>query len=131
MRPSIVLSGQRDWTVLLGAVIEGGDRFFSRFEEYVSVTFAKHLFLTLFKEFEYDQTIVLDRTLSFQALAVMDLAARNDLTFVTLPAYSSERNPVEENWRQLQAVLSTFFFFESLDDFMTASDTAVDQITVP
>ncbi|MDB9235964.1 transposase, partial [Halorubrum ezzemoulense] len=37
----------------------------------------------------------------FQASAVTDLAARDDLAFVTLPSYSPELNPVEECWRQL------------------------------
>lgn len=35
-RPAVELSGQRDWTCLLGAITEDGDRFFSRFEEYVT-----------------------------------------------------------------------------------------------
>ncbi len=30
------LPGQRDWTCLLGAITESGDRFSSRFEEYVT-----------------------------------------------------------------------------------------------
>jgi hypothetical protein len=34
-RPSVTLSGQRDWRCLLGAMTEVGDRFFSLFEEYV------------------------------------------------------------------------------------------------
>jgi hypothetical protein len=38
-RPSVKHSGQRDWTCLLGVITENGERFFSRFEEYVT---AKH-----------------------------------------------------------------------------------------
>jgi hypothetical protein len=37
-RPSVKLSGQLDWTCLLGAITEDGDRFFARFEEYVTIT---------------------------------------------------------------------------------------------
>jgi len=32
----IDLSSQRDWTCLLGAITENGDRFFSRFTEYIT-----------------------------------------------------------------------------------------------
>jgi hypothetical protein len=39
-RPSVELSGQRDWTCLLGAITEDGDRFFSRFTEYVTADHA-------------------------------------------------------------------------------------------
>jgi hypothetical protein len=40
-RPSIELSGQRDWTCLLGAITEDGECFFSRFTEYVTADHAK------------------------------------------------------------------------------------------
>ncbi|MFD1562873.1 IS630 family transposase [Haloarchaeobius amylolyticus] len=129
-RPSVELSGQRDWTCLLGAITEDGDRFFSRFEEYVTADHAKHFILALCKEFEDDLIIVLDGAPYFRASAVTDLAARDDLAFVTLPAYSPELNPVEECWRQLQAALSNRFF-GSLDDLTTAIDTAINRISVP
>ncbi|TMT81676.1 IS630 family transposase [Haloterrigena sp. H1] len=129
-RPSVELSGQRDWTCLLGAITEDGDRFFSRFEEYVTADHVKHFILALCKEFEDDLIIVLDGAPYFRASAVTDLAARDDLAFVTLPAYSPELNPVEECWRQLQAALSNRFF-GSLDDLTTAIDTAIDRISVP
>ena len=51
--------------------------------------------------------IVLDRAPYFQASAVTDLAAHDDLAFVTLPSYPPELNPVEECWRQLQNALAT------------------------
>jgi len=129
-RPSVELSGQRDWTCLLGAITEDGDRFFSRFEEYVTAAHAKHFILALCKEFEDDLIIVLDGAPYFRASAVTDLAARDDLAFVTLPAYSPELNPVEECWRQLQAALSNRFF-DSLSELTTAIDTAIDRISVP
>ena len=90
----------------------------------------KHFILSLCKEFEDGLLIVLDGAPYFQASAVTDLAARDDLVFVTLPAYSPELNPVEECWRQLQAALSNRFF-ESLDDLTTAIDTALDQLSIP
>ncbi len=61
----------------------------------------------------------------FLASAVTDLAARDDLVFVTLPAYSPELNPVEECWRQFQAALSNRFF-----DSLTDLTTAIDQLSV-
>jgi hypothetical protein len=129
-RPAVELSGQRDWRCLLGAITENGDRFFSRFEEYVTEDHAKYFILALCKEFEDDLFIVFDGAPYFQASAVMGLAARDDLAFVTLPAYSPELNPVEECWRQLQNALSNRFF-DSLDELTTAIDTALDQISLP
>ena len=41
-RPTVELSGQRDWTCLLGAITEDGDRFLSQFEEYVTADHAQH-----------------------------------------------------------------------------------------
>ncbi len=46
-RPSVELSGQRDWTCLLGAITEDGDRFVSRFTEYITADHAKHFILSL------------------------------------------------------------------------------------
>jgi hypothetical protein len=129
-RPSVELSSQRDWTRLLGAITENGDRFCSRFTEYVTADHAKHFIVVLCNEFEDDLIVVLDGAPYFQASAVTDLAARDDLAFVTLPSYSPELNPVEECWRQLQAALSNRFF-DSLDELTTAIDTALDQLSVP
>ncbi|AHG01872.1 hypothetical protein HALLA_00845 (plasmid) [Halostagnicola larsenii XH-48] len=82
------------------------------------------------KRIEDDLLIVLDGAPYFQASAVTDLAARDDLDFVTLPAYSPELNPVEECWRQLQVALSNRFF-ESLDDLTMAIDSVLDQLSIP
>ena len=128
-RPSVELSGQRDWTCLLGAITEDGDRFFSRFTEYVTAEHAKHFILALCEEFEEDLLVVLDGASYFQS-AVTDLTDRDGLDFVTLPPYSPELNPVEECWRQLQAALSNRFF-DSLDELTTAIDTALDQLSIP
>jgi len=114
----------------LGAITEDGDRFFSRFEEYVTADHAKHFILAVCNEFEDDLIVVLDGAPYFQASAVTDLAARDDLAFVMLPAYSLELNPVEECWRQLQASLS-YRFFDSLDELTTAIDTALDKLSIP
>ena len=65
-RPSVELSGQRDWTCLLGAITEDGERFFSRFTEYVTADHAKHFILALCEEFEEDLIIVLDGAPYFQ-----------------------------------------------------------------
>jgi len=129
-RPSVELSGQRDWTCLLGAITEDGDRFFSRFTEYVTAEHAKHFILALCEEFEDDLIVVLDGAPYFQASAVTDLAARDDLAFVTLPAYSPELNPVEECWRQLQNALSNRFF-DSLTELTTAIDDALKHLSTP
>ena len=71
--------------------------------------------------------MVSDRVSYFQASAVTDLAARDDLVFVTLPTYSPELDPVEEWWRQLQAALSNRSF-DSLDGLATAIDTALERL---
>jgi len=73
--------------------------------------------------------VVLDGAPYFQASAVTDLAARDDLAFVTLSSYSPELNPVEECRRQLQAALSNRFF-DSLDELTTAIDLTLGQLSV-
>ena len=110
--------------------LSDGDRFFSRFTEYVTAGHAKYFILALCKEFEEDLTIVLDGAPYFQASAVTDLSDRDDLAFVTLSSYSPELHPVEECWRQLQASLSNRFF-DSLDELTTAIDTALAQLSIP
>jgi len=129
-RPSVKLSGQRDWTCLLGEITEDGDRFFSRFTEYVTAKHARHFILASCKRFDEELIVVLDEAPYFQASAVTDLADRDDLACVTLPSYSPELNPVGECWRQLQASLSNRFF-DSLDELTTATDTALDQLSIP
>ena len=129
-RPSVALSGQREWTCLLGAITEDGDRFFSRFEEYVTAAHAKHFILALCEEFQGNLIIVLDGAPYFRASAVTDLAARDDLEFVQLPAYTPELNPVEECWRQLKQTLSNRLF-DSLDELTSAIDHALEQLSVP
>jgi transposase len=129
-RPSVELSGQRDWTCVLGAITENGDRFFSRFEEYVTAEHAKHFILALCEEFQGDLIVVLDGAPYFRASAVTDLAARDDLALVRFPAYSPELNPVEECWRQLKNALGNRFF-DSLDELTAAIDKALDRVAVP
>jgi hypothetical protein len=107
-----------------------GDRLFSRFEEYVTADHANHLILALCEEFEDGLLAVLDGAPYFQASAVTDLAARDDLAFVTLPSYSPESNPAEECWRQLQAALSNRCF-GPLDKLTTAIDSAPEQLSLP
>jgi transposase len=129
-RPTVELSGQREWTCLLGAITEDGDRFFARFEEYVTADHVKHFILALCEEFQGYLLVVLDGASYFRASVVTALAARDDLTFVRLPAYSPELNPVEECWRQLKAALGNRFF-DSLDELNTAIDTPLKQISIP
>jgi transposase len=115
---------------VLGAITEDGDRFFSRVEEYITAEHAKHFILALCEEFQKDLIVVLDGAPYFRASAVTDLAARDDLEFVRLPAYSPELNPVEECWRQVKRDLSNRFF-GSLEELTTAIDDALDQLSIP
>jgi hypothetical protein len=124
------LSGQRDWTCVLGAITEDGDWFVSRFDEYVTAEHAKHVIPALCEQFQKDLIVVLDGAPYFRASAVTDLAARDDLEFVRLPAYSPELNPVEECWRQVKRDLSNRFF-GSLEELTTAIGDALDQLSVP
>jgi transposase len=108
-RPTVDLSGQRVWTCLLGAITEDGDRFFARFEEYVTADHAKHFILSLCEEFQEDLFAVLDGAPYFRASVVTDLAARDHLAFARFSAYTPKLNPVEECWRQLQDALGNLF----------------------
>jgi hypothetical protein len=47
VRPSVELPGQGDWACLLGAITEDSDRYFFRFEEYVTAENAKIIILVL------------------------------------------------------------------------------------
>ena len=129
-RPEVELSGLRDWTCLLGAVTEDGRSFFSRFPEYVTGEHAKHFILALYEEFEDDLIIVLDGASYFRASVVTDLAARDGLTFVRLPAYRPDLNPVEECWRQLESALGNRYF-ESVTALTKTIDASLDQLSLP
>jgi hypothetical protein len=129
-RPSVSLSGQRDWTCVLGAITEDGDRFVSRFDEYVTAEHAKHFILALCEAFQENLIVVPNGAPYFRASAVTDLAARDDLEFVRLPAYSPELNSVEECWRQVKRDLSNRFF-GSFEELTIAIDDALDQLSVP
>jgi transposase len=129
-RPSVELSGLRDWTCLLGAVTEDGESFFSRFPEYVTAEHAKDFILSLYEEFEDNLIVVLDGASHFRASAVTDLAARDGLDFVRLPAYRPDLNPVEECWRQLDSALGNRYF-ESIDDLTRRIDVTLDQLSLP
>jgi transposase len=128
-RPSVELSGLRDWTCLLGAVTEDGESFFSRFPEYVTAERAKHFILALY-EIEEDLIVVLDGASYFRASAVTDLAARDGLELVRLPAYRPDLNPVEECWRQLESALGNRYF-ESVNELTRTIDTALNQLSPP
>ena len=129
-RPSVELSGVRDWTCLLGAVTEDGRTFFSRFTEYVTAEHAKHFILALCYEFKDDLIVVLDGASYFRASEVQKLTEREGLEIVQLPAYRPDLNPVEECWRQLDAALGNRYF-ESLEDLTTTIDTSLDQLNIP
>jgi len=123
-RPSVALSGQRDWTCLFGAITEDSDRFFSRFEAYVTAEHAEHFVLALCEEFQRDLIAVLDGAPYFRASVVTGRQVRDDLEFVPLPAYSPEVNPAEEYWRQLKGEFSNQSF-RSLDELTTTIDDAL------
>jgi len=86
----------------------------------VTATHAKHFIITLCGEFEDDPIVVLDGAPYFQVLAVTDLAAHDDLAFVTLPPYLPELTPFEECWQQLQEAPSNRLF-DSLDELTMPS----------
>jgi transposase len=126
----VELSGLRDWTCLLGAVTEDDESFFSRFPEYVTAEHAKYFILALYEEFKDDLIVVLDGASYFRASAVTDLAARDGLAFVQLPAYRPGLNPVEECWRQLESALGNHYF-ESVDELTRTIDEALNQVSLP
>jgi transposase len=129
-RPSVELSGLRDWTCLLGAVTEDGRSFFSRFSEYVTAEHAKHFILALYKEFEDNLIVVLDGASYFRAAAVTELADREGIEFVRLPAYRPDLNPVEECWRQLESSLGNRYF-DSIDELSTTIDATLNHLSLP
>ena len=129
-RPTVELSGLRDWTYLLGAVTDDGRSFFSRFSEYVTADHAKHFILALYKVFEDNLIVVLDGASYFRASTVTHLADRDGIEIVRLPAYRPDLNPVEECWRQLESALGNQYF-ESIDELTTTIDTTLNQLSLP
>jgi transposase len=108
----------------------GRSPIFLTFEAYVTGDYAKHFILALCEGFQEDLIVAVDGAPYFGALAVTDLAARDDLEFVQFPASSPEVNPVEGCWRQLKRKISNQFF-GSLDELTTAIDDALEQLSMP
>lgn len=124
------MSVLRDWTCLLDGVTEDSESFFGRFPEYVGTGHAKHFILALYHEFEDGLIVVLDGAPYFRASTVVDLATRDGLAFVRLPAYRPYLNPVEECWRQLESALGNRYF-ESMNELTASIDTTLDQRRIP
>jgi transposase len=124
------LSGQRDWTGVLGAVSEDGEEFYCQSDEYITGEHARKFILALSNEFDEDLIVVLDGAPYFRSSTVTELEDRDDLDFVRLPPYSPDMNPVEECWRQLKATLKNRFF-EDLPDLKQAIQRGLDDISTP
>jgi hypothetical protein len=75
---------------LLGAITEDGDRFFSRFEGYVTTGHAGHFILALCNKSRDELIMMLDGAPFFRGSTVTDPAAGDDIAFVTSQAYSPE-----------------------------------------
>ena len=129
-KPSVELSGQRDWTGVLGAVSEDGEEFYCQSDEYITSEHARQFILALSKEFDEDLIVVLDGAPYFRASKVTELENREGLDLVQLPPYSPDMNPVEECWRQLKASLKNRFF-EDLDELKRAIQRGLDDIVIP
>ena len=115
---------------MLGAVTDNGRSFFSRFPEYVTADHAIHFIFALYKEFEDDLIVILDGVSYFRASTVTDLADRDGIDFVRLPAYRPDLNPVEECWRLLESTLGNRYF-ESIDDLTSAIDASLEHLSLP
>jgi hypothetical protein len=74
-------------------IAENGERFLP--EELCYTDCAKTPRLVLYNRFEHDLLMLLGGVPYFQASAVMNIAARDDLALVTLPAYSPDMSLVE------------------------------------
>ena len=114
---------------MLGSVTEDGRSFFSRFSEYVTGEHAKHFILALYEEFDDDLIIVLDGASYFRASVVTDLADRDGLNFVRLPAYRPDLNPVKGCWRQLESALGNRYI-ESVNDLTKKIDASLEMLTL-
>jgi transposase len=124
------LSGQRDWTGVLGALSEDGEEFYCQSDEYITAEHARKFILALSNEFDEDLLVVLDGAPYFRARKVTELEDRDDLNFVRLPPYSPDMNPVEECWRQLKASLKNQFF-EDLPELKRAIQRGLNDISTP
>jgi hypothetical protein len=114
---------------VLGATTEDGDQFLSDLK-YIPAKHARHVVLALCGGFQENVIVAFDSAPCVRASAVTDSAARDDVEFVRLPAYSPELNLVEECWRQVKTDLSARFF-GPLWELTTAIDDALDQSLIP
>ena len=122
------MSGQRDWTGILGAVSEDGEEFYCQSDEYITAEHAREFILALSNEFDEDLIVVLDGAPYFRASKVTELEERDGLEFVRLPPYSPDMNPVEECWRQLKASLKNRFY-EDLSELKAAIRRGLNDIS--
>lgn len=129
-RAAVELSGQRDWTCLLGAITDEGERYFCKIDEYITADHAKHFILAVKERFDEDVMIVLDGAPYFQAAKVSKLAERDGLSFIQFPAYSPDLNPVEECWRQLKEVIGNRLL-TSRTELKAAIDSALPEVSIP
>lgn len=114
---------------MLGAITEDSRSFFSRFPEYVTAEHANHIISSVYNEFKDDLIVVLDRSSYFRASQVQELANRDGIEFVQLPAYQPDLNPVEKCCRQLESALGNKYF-ESIEELTTTIDSSFDQFNI-
>lgn len=124
------LSGQREWTGVLGAISEDGEEFYCQSDEYNTGEHAREFIGVLSNEFDDDLLIVLDGAPYFQASNVTDLPEREGIDFIRLPPYSPHLDSVEECWRQLKGRLRNRFF-ESLEEWKNAIRDTLATIFIP
>jgi transposase len=69
--------------------------------------------------------VLLHGTSYFRASIVTDLAKRDGIDFVQLPAYRTDLNPVEECWRKLESALGNRYF-ESVEELTSTINTTLN-----
>jgi len=109
---------------------DDGQSFFSRFREYVTTEYAKHIILVLYKEVILDSIPHLDITSSFRVWAPTVHQARDGLAVVRLAAYRPDLNPVGACLRQLDSALLDRCF-EPITDLTSRIDATLDQVSFP
>jgi len=91
---------------------------------------AKHIILTLYEAFVEELIVIPDGASYFRASAGTDLAERNVLAFVRLPAYRPDLDPVEACWRQRDSALGNRYV-ESINALTARINGTLDQLSLP
>jgi len=129
-RPSLPVTGKWESIKLLGAVSDGGKKFFLPCEVNFNSDTTIRLLDALQTKFGEKICVVLDNASYFTANKVQEFVEDTPIELCYLPRGSPELNPTEECWRKLNQALGNRLF-EDLDELQDAALSALKELEPP